>query len=138
MLAHGQVCPQWKAIYDNHPVGRYSVECDLCSVTTGTNKNFSTAEKLALLKEYRDSWKFLKWKEEIVFDLTPDTFLRLHGSILGSCDVEGSHACFDFTQLPSAIRNIQRRDWTIELPELRPLDYEIDSIQNLLVVIERL
>ena len=124
-------------IYNSEPVGAYAVESDLANVKNGPAASFTTADRLARLRDYRARWKTLEWTSEITLDLTRETLLHLSGSVLARCTVGAATTVFEFMQVPSAARNVPRRDWAVELPGLRCTGYEIDSVQNLLVVMER-
>lgn len=132
-----QVCRRLFDIYSSEPAGAYAVESDLANVKNSPAANFTTADRLARLREYRARWRTLHWTSEIRLDLSQDSELRLHGSVLARCDMGGATTVFEFMQVPSATRNIPRHDWAVELPGLSCEEYEIDSTQNLLVVMER-
>ena len=131
------MCRRFYAIFHDTAEGAYAVEQDVLNVKNGPTKNFETADRLRRLHEYRQAWKALQWNTETVFDLKEGTVLRLHGSILAMCDIDAQDTRVDFLQVPSCKRNIVRKDWSVTLPNLRPVDIEVDTIQNLLMVAER-
>ncbi|KAF7792731.1 hypothetical protein EIP86_003829 [Pleurotus ostreatoroseus] len=112
-------------------------ELDLNNLKNSPSMTFSTAERLRRLREYRRAWRNLQWTTETTLQLTGDTILRLHGSILGRCEADTGSNRFDFMQVPSQFRNIPRKHWTLDIPDVQPNDFELDTLQNLLVVMER-
>lgn len=133
-----KVCKRFYNIFHETPIGAYAVEQDLTHVRNGPTQTFSTADRLQRLRDYREAWKSLQWQRETVLDLKPDTILRLHGSVLGRCDIDTKGGRFEFMQVPSPNRNIPQREWSVALPDMEPVDFEIDAVQNLLVIMERL
>ena len=89
------------------------------------------------LREYREGWKRLQHKWEMTLDVSPTTNLRLHGTILGRCDIDGGDGRFHFLQIPSETRKVPLREWTVTTPQLQPCDFELDINQNLLVIMEQ-
>ena len=138
VIGSRQVCRRFHQIYCTSPTGEYAVELDLNNLKNSPSMTFSTAERLRRLREYRRAWRNLQWTTETTLQLTGDTILRLHGSILGRCEADTGSNRFDFMQVPSQFRNISRKHWTLDIPNVQPNDFELDTLQNLLVVMERM
>ena len=91
-----QVCRRLFDIYNSEPAGAYAVESDLANVKNGPAANFSTADRLARLREYRTRWRTLQWTSEITLNLEQQVVLRLHGSVLARCDLSAATTLFEF------------------------------------------
>ena len=100
----------------------------------GPPGNLTTSERLELLRRYETSWKNIEWSEHHTIPLSPGdgTNWELYGNIWGNS--RGSDA-IDFVQLPSRLRGISLRQWTLRF-DFDVAHFRMDPSQDLLVTIE--
>ncbi|KAH9162781.1 hypothetical protein EDB89DRAFT_2024253 [Lactarius sanguifluus] len=98
----------------------------------GPPGGLTTSERLELLKNYSASWKNLEWNEHTTIPLPEGSLWELYGNVWAHS--RGSDA-IEFIQLPSRLRGIPMRQWTLRFDyDLR--DFGMDPSQNLLVTVE--
>jgi hypothetical protein len=99
----------------------------------GPPSHLSTSERLSLLRSYEASWRNLDWNA-YESQLVPEGSLwELYGNVWAH--TKGNHT-INFIQLPSRLRGIPMRQWTVRL-DFAPRDFGIDPAQDLLVTVER-
>jgi hypothetical protein len=98
----------------------------------GPPGNLITSERLDLLRSYEASWKNFEWNEHNTRFKPLGATWELYGNVwahgIGSDAIE-------FVQLPSHIRGIPMRQWTLRF-DFSVRDFTMDPSQNLLVMIE--
>ena len=99
--------------------------------------DLTTSERLDLLRRYEASWKNLEWSEHNtipsplrVFEITRNYYGNVLAWMSGR---EGE--TIDFIQLPSRLRNIPMRQWTLRF-DFEVREFGVDSSQDLLVTVE--
>ena len=98
----------------------------------GPPGNLTTSERLELLRRYEAAWKNIEWSEHHTIPYTPGTEWELYGNVLGH--TEGNDV-IDFVQLPSRLRGIHLRQWTLEF-DFDVQHFTMDPSQDLLVTID--
>lgn len=86
--------------------------------------------RLEMLKAHQAAWKSLQWR----IDFEPVKFCDLAWDLIGGVLASGSNEEIQLVQLPSALRGIPRKDWTIKTP-IEAEDFTHDPSQDLLVTI---
>ena|ERR1700677_4842495 len=98
----------------------------------GPPGGLTTSERLELLRRYEASWKNIEWSEHNTI-VSPDGQLwEFYGNVWAHS--RGRDA-IEFVQLPSRIRGIPMRQWTLSF-DFAVRDFSMDPSQDLLVTIE--
>lgn len=98
----------------------------------GPPGDLSTHERLKLLRTYEASWKNTEWNEHTTVPSPNGSLWELNGNVWAHS--RGSDA-IDFVQLPSRLRGIPIRQWTLKF-DFVPRDFSMDPSQDLLVTVE--
>jgi hypothetical protein len=98
----------------------------------GPPGSLTTSERLELLRSYEASWKNIQWGEHNTVSYPQGPASELYGNVWAHS--RGSNA-IDFVQLPSRLRGISMRQWTLRF-DFDVRDFSMDPSQDLLVLIE--
>jgi hypothetical protein len=100
----------------------------------GPPGGLTTSERLELLRSYEAAWKNLEWSQHHTFSylMVPSSDWKLCGNVWAHS--KGSNA-IDFVQLPSRLRGIPMRQWSLRF-DFGVRDFSMDPSQDLLVIIE--
>jgi len=98
----------------------------------GPPGGLSTSERLELLRSYEASWKNFEWSEHNIVPYSRGLAWDFCGNVWGHS--RGSDA-IDFVQMPSGLRGISLRQWTLTF-DFDVRDFSMDPSQDLLVTIE--
>jgi hypothetical protein len=100
----------------------------------------SSGDRLSILKKHQSAWKQLKWTKELTIPMMmsndslgiPQT--ELSGGVLGQKNRKDQ---FTFHQLPSELRGIKEKTWTL-YPDwgFFTESFTMDPYQDLLVLVE--
>ncbi|KAH9037200.1 hypothetical protein EDB85DRAFT_1937014 [Lactarius pseudohatsudake] len=122
----------FKSLIDETTTLQYRIALFASGMEDGPPGGLTTSERLKLLKNYEASWKNLEWNEHTTIPLPEGSLWELYGNVWAHS--RGSDA-IEFVQLPSRLRGIPMRQWTLRFDYcLR--DFGIDPSQDLLVTIE--
>ena len=115
---------------------QYRIALFASGMEDGPAGDLSTSERLDLLRRYETSWKNLEWNEHnTIFSPSRDfKFWNFYGNFLGWRSGREGEA-IDFIQLPSRLRGIPMRQWTLRF-DFYVREFGVDSSQDLLVTIE--
>ena len=107
----------------------------------GPPGELTTSERLELLRRYEASWKNIKWNEDntqafthSVRDFGDSNPGKLYGNVWAHSR-ELERDAIDFVQLPSRLRRIPMRQWTLRF-DFSVQNFGMDPCQDLLVMIE--
>ena len=89
-------------------------------------------ERLELLRSYEASWKNIEWSEHNTIHYPQGLAWEFYGNVWAHS--RGSDA-IEFVQLPSRLRGIPMRQWTLTF-DFAVRDFSMDPSQDLLVTIE--
>lgn len=89
--------------------------------------------RLKLLQEHQVSWDRLSWSREVKIPMRQGGLWELYGGVLAQSTEEDT---IIFNQLPSDLRSIEEREWTLGDFGMTVCDFAMDPSQNLLVLIE--
>jgi hypothetical protein len=98
----------------------------------GPPSNLTVGERLNLLKEHQTAWNTLSWKRVQCHGI-PKSRYAYH-RCAGGIHAFSSDRSVTVEQLPSIIRGIPEREWTLDFPFTID-DFAFDPAQDLLVVI---
>ena len=101
----------------------------------GPPGNLTASERLELLRRYEASWKNIEWSEHHTIPFPEGMAWEFYGNVWGHSN-SGNDA-IDFVQLPSRLRGIPLRQWTLRF-DFDVLDFSMDPSQDLLVTVESL
>jgi hypothetical protein len=94
----------------------------------------TSEERLSRLRKHRSAWKNLTWSREVKIPMKDGGLWELFGGVLGHSTQKGE---LNFHQLPSDIRGIEEKTWTLG-PDFGCTvgDFSMDPYQDLLVLVE--
>jgi hypothetical protein len=98
----------------------------------GPPGDLPTAKRLELLRSYELSWKNIEWSENNSVSLPMGRVWELYGNVWAHS--RGTDT-IEFVQLPSRLRGIPMRQWTLTF-DFAVRDLSMDPSQDLLVTIE--
>lgn len=113
---------------------QYIIELAVAKQINGPPSAVSSSRRLELLKNYQSAWKNLKWSREVKIPIESGGLWELYGGVLAQNRADGAIV---FHQLPSDLRSIDARTWTLG-PDFGMMirDFAMDPSQDLLVLIE--
>lgn len=116
---------------------QYIIELAAAGQTNGPEviSGTTSSSRLEALKNHQSSWGSLKWSRELRIPMEDGGLWELYGGILAQSTEEG--ASLTFIQLPSDLRSIEEKAWTLADLGLVVRDFGMDPSQDLLVLIER-
>jgi hypothetical protein len=111
---------------------RYKIELAVAGMDNGPPSNLTVSKRLNFLREYQTAWKTLSWNR---YQHIPEieTAWQCVGGILAFLSPFPSQSVI-VNQLPSVIRGIEERNWTLDFPVAID-DFALDPAQDLLVVV---
>ena len=98
----------------------------------GPPGNLTTSKRLELLRRYEASWKSIEWSELHTIPYPHGRDWEFYGNIWGH--IRGSDT-IEFVQLPSHLRGISLRQWTLGF-DFEVQHFSMDPSQDLLVTLE--
>ncbi|KAJ2932762.1 hypothetical protein H1R20_g4351, partial [Candolleomyces eurysporus] len=128
------VCSQFRDIIDRDPNLQYQLDLASAGLEDGPPTGGSLTQRHEALKQYTSAWNQLKWSKEIEVPMMRSGLWELYGGVLGQNTHEGG---FTFTRLPSVLRGIEEKTWTVDSPGFEYRDFTMDHGQDLLVLIEK-
>jgi hypothetical protein len=93
----------------------------------------NVADRVEKLKAFQKLWDDLSFHEHYEITMKRGGVWELYGSVLSQ---KSSKAEFHFHRLPSSIRGIPQKQWTISRRSFGVRDYTIDPSQDLIVLIQ--
>ena len=94
--------------------------------------NYPLEASRRMLSQHQRAWADLQWTKELLVRATNVHWL-LVGGVLSQISEDKS--TIHFKRLPSQSRNIEERDWTVDVGRFDLIDRLLDPSQDLLVVI---
>ncbi|KAI9513051.1 hypothetical protein F5148DRAFT_972382 [Russula earlei] len=123
-----------KFLIDDTVSLQYRIALYSAGLIDGPSSTLTTSERLSLLKSYEASWKDMDWSAQISLPVAEGGLWEFYGNVWAhSTGID----TIEFVQLPSRLRGISLRQWTVRL-DFAPRDFGIDPSQDLLVTIERI
>jgi len=108
---------------------------ELCSTHEDGSKRLDPTHKLQLLREQKVAWQNLDWTSKCSVPKRGGNTWELFGNVLAQSNEEGD---ISFVQLPSGLRNIKKKEWTVNRSEwaFKVRDFVMDPSQDLLVIVK--
>jgi hypothetical protein len=119
-------------VVDDTAALQYRIALHSSGMEDGPPSRLSTSERLSLLRRYETSWKNLDWNPPTSLPVPEGSLWELYGNVWAHS--RGNDA-ISFVQIPSRLRDIPLRQWTIRL-DFPMRDFSMDPSQDLLVAIE--
>ncbi|KAI0257677.1 hypothetical protein BJV78DRAFT_1164288 [Lactifluus subvellereus] len=121
----------FKSLIDETTTLQYRIALYASGMVDGPPGQLSSLERLNLLRSYEASWKNVDWSEHTSIPL-PGGIWELYGNVWAHGRGDNGINCI---QLPSRLRGISMRQWTLEF-DFTLRDFGMDPSQDLLVTIE--
>ncbi|CAL1706425.1 unnamed protein product [Somion occarium] len=133
LLKCRQICKQWDLLIQGDTSLIYKVHLAVNGMEDSNSSSMNVVERLRTLKEHGDDWGKLRFTQDEIVDMnTPANCVwELQGGVLTQARDERTLV---FTQIPSQLRHIQKRTWTLDNLDVVVADYCIDPSQDLLVI----
>ena len=96
---------------------------------------YSLATRRIMLEQYERGWAELQWTNEQRIPKTVGSQYELYGNVLAQ-DNTPYKTAIHFKQLQSKSRNIDGKDWSVDIRGYRMRDFGIDPAQDLLIIVE--
>ena len=113
---------------------QYAIELAAAGQVNGPETSgASSASRLEALKKHQSSWDNLKWSRELRIPMEGGGLWELYGGVLAQSTEEGK---LTFMQLPSDLRSIEEKVWTLGNLGLVVRDFGMDPSQDLLVLVQ--
>jgi hypothetical protein len=130
-----QVCSLFRELINDSAALQYIIELAAAGQVNGPEApGTSSASRLEALQKHQSSWDNLKWSRELRIPMERGGLWELYGGVLAQSTAEGT---LTFTQLPSDLRSIEEKVWTLG-PNFGVAirDFGMDPSQDLLVLVE--
>ncbi|KAI0319860.1 hypothetical protein OF83DRAFT_1108184 [Amylostereum chailletii] len=132
LLKCRQVCRTLQIIVDESAVLQYIITLANTGSCDNSSQLSSTSEKLSSLCRYKDAWRTLTYTSHTVIPMPIGNLWELYGGVWAhSVNTNRIH----FIQLPSQLRDIEQRDWTLSF-DFTMRDFTFDPSQDLLVIVK--
>jgi hypothetical protein len=129
-----QVCSLFRELINDTASLQYAIELAAAGQVNGPETSAtSSAIRLEALKKHQSSWDSLKWSRELRFPMESGGLWELYGGVLAQSTAEGM---LTFMQLPSDLRSIEEKVWTLGKFGFVVRDIGMDPSQDLLVLIQ--
>ena len=112
---------------------QYRIALFASGLTNGAPGDLTTSERFDLLRKYEASWKNIERNEHNTIISGQGGVWELYGNVWAHSKERDD--VIEFVQLPSRIRGIPMRQWTLRF-EFAVRDFSMDPSQDLLVAIE--
>ncbi|TFY52154.1 hypothetical protein EVJ58_g10171 [Rhodofomes roseus] len=134
LLRCREVCRLFDAVCKESAVLQYKAELAKAGLEDHpTPRPLSAAERTQLLRKHQAAWSSLDISYEEVVPMLVGQTWELYGGVLAQGPDQSS---LRFRQLPSALRGIEDKEWTIEDLGFEIRDFAMDPAQELLVAIQ--
>jgi hypothetical protein len=95
--------------------------------------DYPLAESRRMLAQHQKGWADLEWTKELFIRVRRPRDHTLVGGVLGEVSNDGS--TMHFKRLPSQSRNIEERDWAVDIGRFNKLVFAIDPAQDLFIIV---
>ncbi len=128
------MCSSLKDFVDDDLHMRYKIKLAVAGMKDGVHSTLTVSDRLSMLEQKRDAWRKLAWTSQKDIPATRNSASwELCGGVFAE---EENRRTLHFWQLPSQIRGIQWREWTLNDVGVSMSDFGIDPAQDLLVIAE--
>ena len=96
--------------------------------------NYPLATSRRMLSQHQRAWTDLQWTKELLVRVTNARWLLIGGVL---SQISEDKSTIHFKRLPSQSRNIEERNWMIDVKRFNMLDRLLDPAQDLLILISQ-
>jgi hypothetical protein len=115
---------------------QYQTELFAAGLTDHPRRSSSNmAARLKKLRAHQDAWNSLRWSQESVIVLPDYTVFENFGGVFAVGIGENTDG-IRFIQLPSVLRGIEMRDWSIQNLRCRISDFCMDPAADIVAVLD--
>ncbi|TCD69894.1 Amino-acid acetyltransferase, mitochondrial [Steccherinum ochraceum] len=127
-----QLNSAFKDLIDNDAALQYKIELAVDGMEDGPPSALLPAERLQLLRKHRAAWKAMRHTSTHNIPMSGGGVWELYGGVLAQGINPRGLA---FTQLPSRLRGIPEKNWTLEDVGFKIRDFGMNPGEDLLVLI---
>ncbi|KAL0951412.1 hypothetical protein HGRIS_008104 [Hohenbuehelia grisea] len=127
------VCRFFNTLIETNVNLQYKIELYAAGQEDGPAGSILPAQRLEMLRAHQKAWSSLDWQMSDHVPMATGGLWELYGNILSQFEADGS---LKFMQLPSKLRGVPKRQWSIKELEFSPRDFGLDPSQDLLVLFE--
>ncbi|KAI0690126.1 hypothetical protein BC835DRAFT_203177 [Cytidiella melzeri] len=129
-----------KSIIDETILLQTQTECELANVTINPSRRaVPLANALQSLKEHQEAWRTLRWTNDMSVLMQVESEehdIHVQGRDCGILGQVTADNRLVFTQIPSKVRGIEKRTWTLDNFTFPIADFTLDEREDLLVMVE--
>ncbi|CAL1702753.1 unnamed protein product [Somion occarium] len=126
-------CKFFDTVIRNDARLQYKIQLGLNGQQDGPSTNcLNVHDRLLILNEYQAAWDQLRFDPMMIVDMESDRIWEIRGNVLS----QASEESLVFVQLPSRVRNIDERRWSLNRVHIPLRDYAFDPAQDLLILVE--
>lgn len=132
-----EVCHHIRNIVSEASSLQYAIELGVNGLENGPSTGgLNHSDRLKRLLDYEKAWAELKWTSDTIIPMVSgSTIWELAGGVLAQS--ASSRDSLLFTQLPSKLRNIEKKRWELDISRFKVRDFTMDPSQDLLVLVGR-
>lgn len=131
-LTFNQLNKTFKETVDNDTALQYKIELAVNGMEDGPPNALSPADRLQMLRKHSAAWNRMSYTSVQNIHMASAGVWELYGGILAhGISARG----LTFTQLPSELRGIKQRSWTLPDLGVKIRDFGMDPTQDLLVLV---
>ncbi|KAL1739840.1 hypothetical protein HDZ31DRAFT_48695, partial [Schizophyllum fasciatum] len=127
-------CRSLRDAIDNTASLSYTLALGINAMKEGSRTGLGSTQRLQKLRKYQENWRRLQFSARTDLPSTEDCYFEVSGAF-AAFTIDDAKQKISFTQLPSELRGLEKRQWTIELTD--PVrDFTIEPAMDLLVQLE--
>ncbi|CAL1702742.1 unnamed protein product [Somion occarium] len=135
LLRCKQVCKSLNALVQDETALQYKVQLNLAGTEDGPATNpLAVRDRLRILVKYMEAWDQLRFSEIRTMDRESGNLWELYGNVLA--ETRSENTTLVIKQLPSKLRGINERTWTLDNLHIPLCDFSTDVAQNLVALLE--
>ncbi|KAG0695360.1 hypothetical protein DFH29DRAFT_1005553 [Suillus ampliporus] len=133
LLRCKQVCRLFNSVIATNVQLLYKIELFFGRFENGRHCNLDTAGRLRACRQYQQAWNNLSFSHSQFISMQEGHAWELSGGVLCQAMRRG----LECVQLPCKIKDIPKREWTINDLGFEIRDFTIDTSQDLIVALEQ-
>ncbi|RPD61710.1 hypothetical protein L226DRAFT_461076 [Lentinus tigrinus ALCF2SS1-7] len=132
-----EVCSGMKHVVDEDIRMRYKIELAAAGMEDGKHSKLTISERLTSLMERQRAWRTLTWSSQTIIRRKARlSTCKFISGILAYRELDGDNGRLHFHRLPSRVRRIEEKRWSLDVLGMDIYDFVSDSTQDLLVILE--
>ena len=131
------MCKLWNETVRSDVGLQYKQELSIAGLEDGDEEfEMDVSQRLNLLREHQKAWDNFDFTSELFVDLEQDCFFTCQEIQGGVLSQKATDRSITFIQIPSKIRGISHKKWSVENLDFEFTAYTFDPSQDLLVLFE--